>query len=202
MRQFIATLLLIATITSNGFAQDQKRDLKKTAEIFAKSYLNKDYKTCIKMMDPIIVEDLGGESVVVAQFEKYRNTLDDNMKIEDIKIGSVDKQVARIKGEEYAIVPYLMIMSNADGEELYCEGYYLATSRVNFPFWFLQNGGPTVEHALKQYSEDLCKELNPPQRKLYNDDKSFLMVEQGDEWVPSEQTLEVMRGLVEDTEAE
>jgi len=202
MRQFISTLLLIVAIVSSGFAQDQKRDPKKTAEFFAKSYLNKDYKTCIKMMDPIIVEDLGGETVVIAQFEKYRNALGDNMTIKDIEIGSADKQVARIQDEEYAIVPYLMIISDADGEELYCEGYYLATSRVNFPFWFIQNGGPTVENALKRYSEDLYNELNPPQVKMYNKDKSFLMIQVDGEWVPSEKTYEMMKELLENAEAE
>lgn len=201
MKQPIAILLLIMTITSNSFAQAQKRDLQKSAEFFATAYLNKDYEACVKMMDPFLVEDLGGEGVAQDQLEKNRNVWED-LELRDIRIGESLNPVARVKDEEYAIVPYVMVLSDANGDKSYLEGYFLATSRINFDFWFFQNGNAGVAESLQKYSKDLYKKLNPPQRKLYNEDKSFLMIEQGDEWVPSEQTLEMMRSLAEDTEVE
>ena len=202
MKQSIAILLLIATIASNGFAEEQKRDLIKTAEFFAKSYLAKDYETCSKMMDPNLVKHIGGEEFLAQQLEEYRNLIGQNTTIKSIEILSKDKRIATIKNEEYAVIPYLMTMISEGGEEFYYEGYYFANSRVDFPIWWIQNGGSDVKNSIKQYSEDLYNKLEFPQMKSYNKDKSFLMIQENGEWVSSEKTYDMMKKILEDAEAE
>ncbi len=182
---------------------ENKNDLIETARYFSSAILNKDFEKVINLYEPSMVDSMGGEDIVIKKIKEALLLAEkENMVISEIEILGKSTVVRTKDTEEYAVV-YTKNIINSDEEKMFIDSYMVFVTRDGFPYWFfVADGGYQTELILKELLKDKYKDLNIPKRKLYNEDKSFLMIEQDDEWVPSEKTLEMMKNLVEDAEVE
>ena len=194
-RNSFLLILLLALLPLFSYAQDDKAFIYRQAKGFATALLNAKYDICVNLTDPFLVDDYGGNEATISYYKSARD-LWMKMGLKNIDVSPVETIINFENNKRYALVPLKFILETDEGK-IFIDSFLIAVSRKGFDSWFFYS--EDFAKTIKQHSSELYSKLNPPEVKMYSEDKEFVWTKENGEWKPTPQTLEKMKKILEGT---
>lgn len=196
---YMAVLYLIAWNAAPAPGQSANNThtlLKVAAEKYVQAYMRQDYATCMNMMGGAVVEGLGGKITVLDHFRRTEEALHQHqLKLETMTVDEPRAAVARGPKTQLAVIPEKHIFTGPEGKYI-LNSYLLAISENSGQSWNMLEGSWRVSEYIKTTDLVLYDLLKLPVRKIYlADDPKLFMLEKGDAFVMSPETIKYKKKL-------
>lgn len=170
--------------------------LKAAAEKYVQAYLRQDYATCMSMMGSALVEALGGKITVLDHYRRTEEALQQHqLKLETMTVDEPRTVVVRGPQDQFVVIPEKHIFTGQEGKYI-LNSYLLAISENNGQSWNMLEGSWRVSEYIKNNDLVLYDLLKLPARKIYlADDPKIYMVEKGDGFITSTETIKYKKML-------